>query len=221
LRNALAPFLGLAVAAGCVDAISFAGLRGVFTANMTGNMVLLGIGIASRFGYLPTGRGFALPLIALSAYTVGAIVAVPVMGAQFSWRRVALVVSAESALIAVAGIGYAFVDRGFVVPLTIGLLSSAMGAQSVAATRARIAGIWTTFVTGLIVTVVMKLLSSKTEDRQDAILGEWALIAYFVGATGGAAMLIELHRTVLFPTALIFLVLAAWLAYEFPKALRP
>ncbi|HEX6776155.1 MAG TPA: YoaK family protein, partial [Methylomirabilota bacterium] len=37
--------LALAFAAGCVDALSYLGLSRVFTANMTGNAVLLGLAI--------------------------------------------------------------------------------------------------------------------------------------------------------------------------------
>jgi uncharacterized membrane protein YoaK (UPF0700 family) len=212
--NAVTPFLGLAVAAGCVDAISFVGFRGVFTANMTGNTVLLGIGIGSRAGYLPTSLGIAPPLIAIAAFVIGAFLTVPVMGTEFSGRRAAGVVAAEAVLIAISGVAFAFSDRDFIIPLCIGLVSCAMGAQSVAATKARLAGVSTTYVTGTLITAVMKSFSSKVEDRQDALRGVWVWITYLAGALGGALLLVFLHRAALFPAALIFLGLAGWLAYE-------
>src|SRR5271155_1380912 len=52
---------------GLVDAASYLGLGHVFTANMTGNIVLLGFGIAGSGG-LPV----VAPLISLGAFLVGA-----------------------------------------------------------------------------------------------------------------------------------------------------
>ena len=211
--NAL-PFLGLAVAAGCVDAISFVGFRGVFTANMTGNTVLLGIAIASRVGYLPMNLGIVPPLISIAAFVAGAVIGVPLMGAYFSARRAAAIVGGEAVVVAIAGVLFAFVDRDFVIPLCIMLVSFALGAQSVAASKAGFGGVSTTYVTGTLVNAVMRSFSSKTEDHQDAARDVWVWITYLLGAFGGAVLLVFLHKAALFPTALIFLGLAAWLAYE-------
>ena len=52
---------------GLVDAASYLGLGHVFTANMTGNVVLLGFGIAGAAG-LPV----VAPLVSLLAFLVGA-----------------------------------------------------------------------------------------------------------------------------------------------------
>jgi uncharacterized membrane protein YoaK (UPF0700 family) len=60
--------LVLTFTTGIVDAVSFLGLGRVFTANMTGNVVLLGFGIAGAGG-LP----IAAPFASLGAYALGAV----------------------------------------------------------------------------------------------------------------------------------------------------
>lgn len=52
--------LALAFAAGYIDALSYLGLGHVFTANMTGNTVLLGIALAELDGGAIARSGFAL-----------------------------------------------------------------------------------------------------------------------------------------------------------------
>src|ERR1700749_1483379 len=59
--------LVLTFTTGLVDAVSYLGIGHVFTANMTGNIVFLGFGIAGSGG-LP---GLA-PLISLGAFLLGA-----------------------------------------------------------------------------------------------------------------------------------------------------
>jgi uncharacterized membrane protein YoaK (UPF0700 family) len=59
--------LALTVTTGLVDAVSYLGLGHVFTANMTGNVVLLGFGLAGAGG-LPV----LAPLISLAAFLLGA-----------------------------------------------------------------------------------------------------------------------------------------------------
>ena len=52
--------LALAFAAGYIDAVSYLGLSRVFTANMTGNTVLLGIALAQLDGDAAARSGLAL-----------------------------------------------------------------------------------------------------------------------------------------------------------------
>jgi uncharacterized membrane protein YoaK (UPF0700 family) len=57
----------LAFTAGCVDAISYLDLGNIFTANMTGNTVLLGLSLVQA-QWLAAGRS----AVALAAYLAGA-----------------------------------------------------------------------------------------------------------------------------------------------------
>ena len=59
--------LVLTFTTGLVDAVSYLGLGRVFTANMTGNIVFLGFGIAGSGG-LPV----VAPLVSLGAFLLGA-----------------------------------------------------------------------------------------------------------------------------------------------------
>ncbi len=59
--------LVLTFTTGLIDAVSYLGLGRVFTANMTGNVVLLGLGIAGSGGLPVLG-----PLISLGAFLLGA-----------------------------------------------------------------------------------------------------------------------------------------------------
>src|ERR1700712_176969 len=61
--------LVLTFTTGLVDAVSYLALGHVFTANMTGNIVLLGFGIAGSGG-LP----IVAPLLSLGAFLVGSAV---------------------------------------------------------------------------------------------------------------------------------------------------
>src|ERR1700755_3018921 len=68
IRHPLArALLVLTFTTGLVDAVSYLALGRVFTANMTGNVVLLGFGIAGSGG-LP---GVA-PIVSLAAFLIGA-----------------------------------------------------------------------------------------------------------------------------------------------------
>ena len=71
LRHPLAlTLLSLTFTTGVVDAVSYLGLGHVFTANMTGNVVLLGFGLAGA-GHLPV----LAPIVSLAAFLAGAAVA--------------------------------------------------------------------------------------------------------------------------------------------------
>jgi uncharacterized membrane protein YoaK (UPF0700 family) len=50
----------LSAAAGCVDAVSYLGLGHIFTANMTGNTVLLGLSLGQADWHAALRSGVAL-----------------------------------------------------------------------------------------------------------------------------------------------------------------
>lgn len=62
--------LVLTVVSGLIDAVSYLGLGHVFTANMTGNVVVLGFAAAGA-------PGFSVPhtLVSLASFVVGAVAA--------------------------------------------------------------------------------------------------------------------------------------------------
>src|SRR5579862_8942036 len=127
--------LALTFTAGMVDAASYLGLGRVFTANITGNLVLLGFGIAHSGG-LPV----LAPAISLGAFLLGAGTG-GLLGAQFGDRHIAHVsvaLTLQAGLIACATIlaaatqvhsGSASVDA------IIAALAGAMGVQTATARR--------------------------------------------------------------------------------------
>jgi uncharacterized membrane protein YoaK (UPF0700 family) len=207
------PFYGLSLAAGCLDAISFLRFGEVFTANMTGNTVLLGIAIASRLGSVPNALEIGPPLLAIVAFVIGAALTLPAFPKGFDGRRAALLVFAEAIIVALAGFAFAVFHGQVVVTLCIVLVSVAMGAQSIVAFKAGIPGVATTYVTGTLITAVTRLFGSglRHEGSLDARRDALAWLAYLCGAVVGTFLLVLFHRAALLPAVVLFVALAAWL----------
>jgi len=178
----------LTLVAGYGDAVAFFGF-GVFTANMTGNTVLLGGAIAGRiFGALPGDIGVALPFVSLATFVAGAIAAAVLLRGRANVRRSTLwLLSTVAALLAAT----AFLQRDHASrTLLVALLSGVMGLQSLLAVRSGVGGVSTTYVTGTIVHAVDTLLGPRERDRRARSEGRanaavWAL--YLSGAFAGAA----------------------------------
>src|ERR1700758_2065481 len=77
--------LTLTFSTGLVDAVSYLGLGKVFSANMTGNVVLLGFGIAGGYD-LP----IVAPIVSLLMFLVGAMLGGRLADAVASRHRVHL-----------------------------------------------------------------------------------------------------------------------------------
>ena len=150
--------LGLTWSAGFIDAISFLGLGNVFTANMTGNTILLGIAL---------GRGdLAAALrssLALAGFCVGAIAgALIVMRGDRSvpWpSSITKALALEFAALAAFAFGW---SRDSAFGLTnvqsteflIVLSALAMGVQSAAVRRIGVSAVTSTAVTGTLAGVM-------------------------------------------------------------------
>lgn len=143
----------LTFSTGVVDAACFLGLYQVFTANMTGNILLLGIGLVDP-GYRAIG-----PLVALVAFLVGAVAAGAAMrGVPAGWTsRATLLVGAGAAVVAIALIPLAIAraadDRAGSPPILIAtaLLGIAMGVQAGVARHIAVAEVNTLVVTWTLV----------------------------------------------------------------------
>jgi uncharacterized membrane protein YoaK (UPF0700 family) len=210
------PFYGLSFAAGCVDAISFIGFGGVFTANMTGNTVLFGIAVGARFGFVNAGIGLIPPLLSIVAFVAGTVATLPYFRATFEGMRAARVVIAEAILVAIASVAFnAHVP--FNISLCIVLVSFVMGMQSIVAAKAGLPGISTTYVTGSLVTAVVNAFGAGGDPGRKRIAGHdtMAWIGYLAGAIGGTLCVVGLGRFALWPTTLLFIGLAIWIYHAF------
>ncbi|MFE5858723.1 YoaK family protein [Streptomyces sp. NPDC056500] len=183
----LLPLL-LTVAAGATDALAYLGLGGVFTANMTGNLVLFGIAGAHGID-LSVARASAATL----AFTAGLILTfrltrdLPTGGL---WPRRITGTLAISLICQVAFLaGWIAVDAhpGKVWDVALVALSAlAMGIQTACARRVAVAGITTTFVTG---TLTAMAESAAGGSARHLVRRLCVLLALVVGALGGAFVL--------------------------------
>ncbi len=217
LRHPLArALLVLTFTTGLVDAVSFLGLGRVFTANMTGNIVFLGFGIAGSGG-LPV----LAPLISLASFLLGAG-AGGVLADRIGERHlqhVARALAIEVSLLAVAAVLAAAVDvrpnaaSGDVV---IALLAFAMGVRNATVRRIGVPDLTTTVLTmtltGLAADSPLAGGSGKGSLRRIA-----AVLAMVAGALAGALLL---KTSLVLPlVAAAGLALATWLVYV-PAARR-
>jgi uncharacterized membrane protein YoaK (UPF0700 family) len=160
--------LGLTLVAGCTDAISYLGLDRVFTANMTGNTVLLGVAVAQRDAGA-AGRSAA----ALGGFVVGATLVGLVPPRTSGLRSLTTALVAEMALLAgllgwwtVAGSG----PTGAMRDGLIAVAGTAMGVQSAAVAGLGVPGVTTTYITGTwtgITTGVATWLRRRPPVRRD------------------------------------------------------
>lgn len=141
----------LAVAAGSADAWSYFGLGHSFVANMTGNTVLIGVGIVRQNG------DWRHPLISLCGYAAGVVAGTVltrrVKPESFWSRAVSWALLLEALLMALAEAGWALIRNtnplaGTEHNLLLGVVAFAIGIQSGAMLQMRIPGVVTTYITG-------------------------------------------------------------------------
>lgn len=171
--------LALAAAAGCIDAASYLGLEQVFTANQTGNTVLLGIALGE-------GDGEAILRTAMSVggFLAGVLVAALILrGLRTGWQpRVNVVLGLEVAVLVLAAILWGPLG----VIALIALISAAMGLQSAAAQHIGVPGVTTTFVTGTLTRIATRLVDRGGTPPERTPALSW--LTYLGGAIAGGAL---------------------------------
>jgi uncharacterized membrane protein YoaK (UPF0700 family) len=198
VRDAL--LLTLTAAAGSADAVSYLGLGRVFTANMTGNLVLLGIAIGQ--GQL---AGSIRAVIAFAGFVIGVLLGVrltegfpsPSGGRQGGGRATprwphsaTLALLAEVGLLLGLVAGWEIIGERtapVAIDILIALSAGAMGMQTAAARRIGVVGVTTTFVTGMLTGLIAALVTGGSGRRQ-ATLWAATLACLLIGAAAGAAV---------------------------------
>jgi|HubBroStandDraft_3_1064219.scaffolds.fasta_scaffold56658_2 uncharacterized membrane protein YoaK (UPF0700 family) len=184
--------LALTLTTGLIDAASYLGLGHVFTANMTGNIVLLGFGLA-RAGGLPV----VAPLISLGAFLLGAGIGGRLgIGIASRHERVVLLgVGGEVALLAIAAIvawsAHVKVDSASAYVI-IALVALAMGMRNAIVRKLAVPDLTTT-----VLTLTLTGIAADTAAGGIAKLGQSArrlsaVAAMLLGAFVGA--LLEKHN---------------------------
>jgi uncharacterized membrane protein YoaK (UPF0700 family) len=179
--------VGLTFVSGAVDAFSYLGLGRVFTANMTGNLVLLGI--AAGQGQLLTALRAAS---AFAGFACGVLVGAWLTRAAQPvgrWHpRVTACLGLELLLLATLAAWWIAVGghlpRG-VTEALIALSSVAMGVQTAAVRRLAVPGVTTTYATGTL-TGVLAQLAEAAASRRGWRLPVVVLASLVVGAAAGA-----------------------------------
>jgi uncharacterized membrane protein YoaK (UPF0700 family) len=217
IRHPLArALLVLTFTTGLVDAVSYLGLGHVFTANMTGNIVLLGFGIAGSGG-LPV----VAPLVSLGAFLLGAG-AGGVLASRFADHHpghVARALAIEvSLIVAAAAVAVAIEVRPDAASgdTVVALLALAMGVRNATVKRIGVPDLTTTVLTmtltGLAADSPVFGGSGDGTTRRVA-----AVLAMLTGALAGALLL---KTSLVLPlAAAAALALVTWLVYV-PAARR-
>jgi uncharacterized membrane protein YoaK (UPF0700 family) len=176
-------------AAGSVDAITYLGAR-VFTANMTGNAVLLGISIGQG-----KGGAAASSLAALAAFVCGVIVGAWVVGegdtksASADVRRAVWMQTSFLVIFAIVCFAPAR-WQGRTSTLVLIISSGvAMGIQSAAVRRLKLPGIATTYITGTITSLFSGVVHLWRRPESDEEPGADDLASLAKSGTKHALML--------------------------------
>jgi len=151
--------LGLTWPAGFVDAISFLGLGNVFTANMTGNTILLGIALGHGDLAAALRSSLALAGFCLGA-TAGALIVMRADRAEVPWpSSITKALAVEFAALATFALGSTWYGAMSLAGLRstaflILLSAFAMGVQSAAVRRFGVSAVTSTAVTGTLAGVM-------------------------------------------------------------------
>jgi uncharacterized membrane protein YoaK (UPF0700 family) len=185
----------LTVTAGAVDAVTFLGLGRAFAALATGNVLLLGFGVANA-----PGISIARPAEALAAFAAGVAAAhaviVPVSGRGRRWYVIALV--GEIAVVAGAGVYAVIVSGTRSLPehaqaIVVVLLAAAMGWRSRTMVEAGIPDMPTTVVQISLVKALVDGLSSRKGASRAPVLARArraaTVVGVFIGGVIGALLL--------------------------------
>jgi uncharacterized membrane protein YoaK (UPF0700 family) len=183
----------LTVASGFIDAVSFLGLGHVFTANMTGNVLLIGFAAAGAAGFSLTAS-----LCALGAFLVGALA-----GGRLALRfrpvrnlllvAMAIEATCTAAAATVAGTVPA-VGSGWPRYTVLALLAGGVGLRNSAVRCMGVPDMSTT-----VLTTTLTGLASRSRlaggTNPHARLGTTSVVCMLVGALVGAVLVLHAGAT--------------------------
>ncbi|MDO8148003.1 YoaK family protein [Isoptericola sp. b515] len=183
--------LALTFSTGIADAVGFLGLDRVFTGNMTGNVVILGMGVAGADDLPVVG-----PLLAFVTFLAGAGLGGLVLRADdvgWSGRTTACFGAVGAVLVALTVLlGVHDTDMPHGVQLTVtGMLAGAMGLQAAAARHLAVKEITTVVVTSAITGLAM---DSRLVGGHGRHVGRRVAAIVLLGAGAGVgAALLQIH----------------------------
>jgi uncharacterized membrane protein YoaK (UPF0700 family) len=186
---------------GMVDAVGYLGLDRVFTGNMTGNIVILGMGAAGADGLPVLG-----PAIALATFTVGAFAAGMTLRRTpkgWSTRSTVLLGIGGAVLLALTALSLIVGDDPSVpMQVTLAALTAlVMGEQAAVARAVAVRDMTTVVVTSTLTSLAGE---SMVGGGRQALLNRRtaAIVLIFLGAVVGALLLL-VHMALAFAMAAI------------------
>ena len=197
--------LTLTVVTGLMDAFSYLVLGHVFVANMTGNVVFLAFALVGAKGF-----SIAPHLLAAASFVLGALASGRLV-ARLGGRRgriLAATTACEAALVAASsaiGLGVGNPDSGSARYMLIVLLAITGGLQTATARRLAVPDLITTVLTR---TIAGAAFDSRLAGGANSQVGRRGLsvAAMFVGALGGAYLVLHVSRPLDLLVALMLLV---------------
>lgn len=204
-RLHVALMLALTFSTGVVDAVGYLGLDRVFTGNMTGNVVLLGMALTGTTT-LPILR----PLLALGFFLVGAVASSRIVKRDDGWSgRVTVTLWLIAGLLTAIAAVLAFalhIDPEVFGTIATSALGFAMGMQAALARRVKVADVTTVVVTS---TLAGLAADSRLAGGTGALWVRRALAVALIsaGAAAGAlALLVHVSLGVLVSAAITVVV---------------
>ncbi|MFE4518386.1 YoaK family protein [Kitasatospora sp. NPDC056783] len=185
---ALALF-GLTLVSGLIDAVSYLGLGHVFTANMTGNVVVIAFALAGAPGFSVTGS-----LTSLAAFLLGALLAGRLATRNAGTRRPRWLRTVFALEVALYGVAAAVVfvrgADGSAQYVVIGLLALAMGIRNGTVRGLGVPDLTTTVLTLTLTGLAAdSRLAGGTAPRQRRKI--LSVVTMLAGAAPGAALVLH------------------------------
>jgi uncharacterized membrane protein YoaK (UPF0700 family) len=205
--------LTLTVVTGLVDATSYLKLGHVFVANMTGNVVFLGFGIAGAGGI-----SIWASLTALGSFLVGGVVGGRIGARRSSDRGRHLTATTSTELLLVAGalivaaLSPHHIGAGSRYPMIV-LLGIAMGVQNAAARKLAVSDLTTTVLTTTLTGVAA---DAALAGGHGSKLGRRALsvAAMLLGASIGGVLVLKVDNPAPLALAAGLLAIVSFVTYR-------
>lgn len=188
--TALAATVALTFVTGIVDAVGFLALDRVFTGNMTGNIVILGMGVAGADDLPVLGPAIALTAFTAAAYAAGLVLRGGAGRPGWQHRVTALLTVGAATLTALTVVAAVVGGRpGPGLQIVMAAATAAvMGSQAMAARAVAVAD-----MTTVVVTSTLASLAGETWTRggRGALFNRRlaAIAVIFAGAVVGAVLL--------------------------------
>ncbi len=221
---------GLSFATGIYEAICFLTFGKVFTAAQTGNLVLLGIGVAGT--HQPAGPNPVTVVISLAAFAVGAALATPILKAFdgdqetpdnkvfHAWPRRVTIALAVALILQVGflAVWMTAASPASLAYILMALSALALGLQANAIRDLHVPGISTTAFTATFIDLFSGLATWSLTAHSARRLAT-TMVSMAAGAFLGDLMLSHAHRYApVVPAAVTAVVIAiAWVALK-PRA---